>query len=87
MVFLLPLDDGSSRLSRTLKEEVVLSPAELTVLCPFSDESEVAVLRVGDIDLERLCLVAPVKKSRVVFLGDALICLQHRCLIGSLNYY
>ena len=62
--FLLPLDDESSRLSRTLEEEVGVSQAELTVLCPSSDKSEFAVLRVGEIDLGRLCLVAPVKKSR-----------------------
>ena len=32
--FLLPLDDGSSRLSRRLEEVVEVSLAELTVLCP-----------------------------------------------------
>ena len=47
-----------------LEEEVELSLAELTVLCPSPDKSEFAVLHVGEIDLERLCLVAPVKKSR-----------------------
>ena len=62
--FLIPLDEELSRLSRRLEEEVEVLQAELTVLCPSSDKCEFGVLRVGEIDLERLCIVAPVKKSR-----------------------
>ena len=68
--FLLPLDEGSSRLSRRLEEEAEVSLAELTVLCPSPDKSEFAVLRVGEIDLERLCL-ARIPEMKIGFVPCA----------------
>ena len=52
-----------SWLLRKSEEEVEdLSLAGSTIFfCPRSDESEVDVLRVGDIDLERSLRVAPAK--------------------------